>query len=99
MVFGKGVILTFYNKSLNNKRMIMEIMRNYLEYYELLESWSHADLQRAWDAVHCSKLQEELYEEESILLAFLIDTELQEKLHLYFEDIERDRNRSKIYDW
>jgi hypothetical protein len=77
----------------------MEIMHNYLEYWELLESWTHDDLQRAWDAIHCSELQEELYEEESALLAFLIDTELQEKLHLYFEDIERDKKERPIYDW
>ena len=77
----------------------MEVMQNYLEYWDLLESWTHKDLTRAYKAIHNYKLQEELYEEESALLAFLIDTELQEKLNLYFEDIQRDKTRRQLYDW
>jgi len=77
----------------------MESMLNYLEYWELLETWEHKDLERAWKAIHNSDIQEELYEEESSLLAFLIDTRLQEKLNLYFEDIERDKNKRQNHVW
>ena len=75
----------------------MEIMKHYLEYRELMDDWSHADLKRAWDAINCSELQDELYEEESPLMAFLIDTSLQEKLYLYFEDFLEDQDK-RLYD-
>jgi len=76
----------------------MEVMQNYLDYWELLESWTHEDLIKAWKAIHNFELQEELYEEESALLAFLIDTDLQEKLNLYFEDVARDKDLGSLYD-
>jgi len=94
-------ISTYYNKAKNGiaKDYNMEIMQNYLEYWDLLETWTHKDLVTAWEAIHNSDLQEELYEQESVLLAFLIDTELQEKLNLYFEDIRNDKERGQIYDY
>ena len=76
----------------------MQIMNNYLEYSELLDHWTHKELQRAWEAIHCCKLQEEFYEEEGSLLAFLLDNSLQEKLRLYFKDIENDKNERPTYD-
>jgi hypothetical protein len=77
----------------------MDYMEHYMEYSDLFENYSAVDLQLAWDAIHCSKIQEELYETEDPLLAFLIDTDLQEKLHLYFEDLEKDKLKGNLYDW
>jgi len=77
----------------------MERMKHYLEYCELMEYWSHEELAFAWEALHNHEIQEELYEKESPLLVFLIDSSLQEQLFLYFEDIERDKNLPNIYDW
>jgi hypothetical protein len=75
-----------------------EMMPNYLEYYELFETYTYEELCLAYDAIHNSEIQDELYASESTLLAFLIDTELQEKLNLYFEDIENDKERGVIFD-
>jgi hypothetical protein len=76
----------------------MKIMNNCLEYSDLLDHWSHNELQRAWEAIHCCELQEEFYEEEGPLLAFLLDNRLQEKLHLYFKDIEYNENERPTHD-
>ena len=65
---------------------MIDSMPNYLEYCDLFENWTHEELKTAYNALTNCKLQEELYEQESVLLAFLIDVDLQEKLHLYFED-------------
>jgi len=90
-----------YNKGLNKGESMesIEPMINYLEYWDLLESWSHKDLELAWEAIHNNDLQETLYAEESPLLAFLIDVDLQEKLNLYFEDIQRDNSNKEKYGW
>jgi hypothetical protein len=77
----------------------MDIMENYLEYHELFDRYTADELKLAWEAIHCSRIQEELYEDESPLLAFLIDIDLQEKLNLYFEDLEKDKLKGSIYDW
>jgi hypothetical protein len=76
----------------------MEVMEHYLEYCDLFENYTSKELEIAWKAIHNSDLQEELYEQESSLLAFLIDTNLQEKLHLYFEDLEKDKLKELLYD-
>jgi len=75
-----------------------EKMPNYLEYHELFESYTYAELCLAYEAIHNSEIQDELYADESVLLAFLIDTDLQEKLNLYFEDIANDAEYGELYD-
>jgi|GEM_PF-4239929 len=65
-------------------------MTNYTEYCDLFDTYTYSELQEAYAAIHSHELQEELYENESPLLAFLIDTDLQEQLNLYFEDLRKD---------
>ena len=71
---------------------------NYEEYSDLFEEWNHEDLKRAYDALHSCEASDELYEMESPLLAFMIDTTLQEKLHLYFEDLRNDEEWGTLWE-
>lgn len=64
----------------------MSIMPNYLEYDFLFESYTVDDLELAWKALHDPELEQELYETNSMLLHFMVDTQLQEMLALYIED-------------
>ncbi len=66
----------------------MILMPNYSQYSKLLEEYSKEDLDLAFNAIHCSDTQDGLYEDESPLLVFLLDTEKQEQLFLYHEDLE-----------
>ncbi len=70
-----------------------QIMTNYCAYSDLFDNYTYSELQEAYKAIHSHELQEELYENESPLLAFLIDTDLQEQLNLYFDDVHRDEIR------
>jgi hypothetical protein len=76
----------------------MDIMENYLEYCELFDRFTFEELMFAWEAIHNHEIQEELYEQESPLLEFLIDSNLQEKLYLYHEDLEKDKYKGSIYE-
>ena len=64
----------------------MHTLPNYLEYKELFDEYSFKELKMAYDALYNSELQEELYEAESPLLVFLIDTQKQDQLRLFFSD-------------
>lgn len=74
------------------KRTHMHTLPNYLEYHELFDEFTDSELKEAHDALFDSELQEELYEKESILLTFLIDTKKQEQLILYFKDLSIDED-------
>jgi hypothetical protein len=63
-------------------------MHQYYEYQELLDEYTEDELFLAYRALTNVLLQEELYETESILLTFLIDTDKQEQLCLWYEDQE-----------
>ena len=65
----------------------MTHLPNYYEYRDILEEYSPEELGYAWEALHCSEIQDELFANESSLIAFLIDTRLQDKLYMYIEDI------------
>jgi len=69
---------------------------NFLQYAELFEDFSYIELTIAMDAIHDHELADQLFEEESPLLVFLVDSEMQEKLFLFFEDEE---NATNEYDW
>jgi len=72
----------------------MKNLPNYEQYRDLIEEYSPEDLGYAWEALHNFEIQEELFEKESYLLAFLIDVELQEQLHLYIEDVRYSKSLS-----
>ena len=61
-------------------------MPNYLEYSDLFEYYTVADLRMAWGALHDYNIEITLAESNSPLLIFLSDTHLQEMLMLYMED-------------
>lgn len=84
-----SVSLFRHNKGLNKGVHMNNYNRQ--NYLGLIEDYTKDELDRAWKAIHCCELQEELYAEESQLLVFLIDTDLQEQLILYHEDIERNK--------
>jgi hypothetical protein len=65
----------------------MKDLPNYEEYRDILMDYTPEDLGYAWQAIHNHEIQEELFEKESYLLAFLVDTNLQESLALYIKDI------------
>ncbi len=65
-------------------------MTHYTEYEDLFDEWTYGELKKAYRALTNTELQDELYQEESPLLIFLIDTSKQEQLYLYFEDIKND---------
>jgi hypothetical protein len=69
---------------------------NYCDYQDLFDEWTYPQLCEAWEAIHCSDKAEKLYEEESTLLVFLVDTQKQEQLFLFFED---KQNYQPTYDW
>lgn len=68
---------------------------NYCEYQELFDSYTYEELKLSYDALFDKDLSDSLYEAESPLIIFQIDTDLQEKLHLFFED---QRNYRSILD-
>ena len=71
----------------------MNYLPNYLEYCDLFEEWTYAQLEEAYLALTSSDKQEELFCIDSTLITFLIDTEKQEKLILYFEDKKKDEQK------
>jgi len=64
----------------------MHALPNYLEYAELFDEYTFKELKRAYLAISNSDLQDELYETESPLLVFLVDSYKQEQLLLFFSD-------------
>jgi len=69
---------------------------NWCEYQDLFDEWPYEDLVLAKNAIYDHQLADSLYESESPIIAFLVDTVLQEKLLLFFED--RDNYR-EVLDW
>jgi len=64
---------------------------NWLEYCDLFDDYGPEELGLAWQAVHDHEVADMLFEQDSFLIAFLVDTELQDKLFLYFEDMQNYR--------
>jgi hypothetical protein len=85
-----------YNESYEEYLEMLENYPNYEEYAELFDEFSYIELSIAFDAIHDHEVADKLFEEESPLLVFLVDSEMQEKLFLFFED---EQNASKEYDW
>jgi hypothetical protein len=59
----------------------------------LLDNWSHEDLEQAYAALADTKKQEELYHLGSALLVFFVDTNLQEQLMLYIDEYKAKRRQ------
>jgi hypothetical protein len=64
----------------------MHTLPNYLEYAELFDEFTFKELKQAYKSLSNSDLQDELYETESPLLVFLVDTKKQDQLVLFFDD-------------
>ena len=75
---------------------MIENYPNYEEYRDIIDEFSYIDLSIAFDAIFDSEVADQLFQEESPLLVFLIDSEMQEKLILFFED---ESNQVDEYDW
>ena len=75
---------------------MIENYPNYEEYQDIIDEFSYIDLSIAFDAIFDSEIADRLFAEESPLLVFLIDSEMQEKLVLFFED---EANQVDEYDW
>jgi len=83
-----------YNTDIDNL-IQPEFMPNYLEYSDLFDDWTRKELDLAWACVNSSELQDDLYSLNSPLLAFLVDTDLQDKLHLFQMDVVNERLKNK----
>ena len=68
---------------------MIENLPNYDEYKDLIEDYTPIELKRAYRALHDKAYANFLFEMNNIsLLVFLTDVRMQEKLHMYFDDME-----------